>query len=481
VLPTITVDIGTTSVKLCMFGADGVLASAAKRPTPTIRDALGEIYDTDALQRSIGDFVGSIDPAVRATVRRIAIAGVGESGGLVHGDGSLASPMVLWHDHRGADRLASLSDADRARVYSITGLPVNANYGLSKVAWAVEAGGAKAEGAQWLNVAEYVAATLTGQRWSEYSLASRTMALDLEARTWSEEMCAMFELNPNRFPELRTALDGAAIAPAVATALDVDTSVVVHVAGHDHMVGAAGAALTTDEMLNSTGTTEGVLFLSDTPSLGPDFASSKLANGISCTGTEFTLFASIPTGGSAFATLQSLLGLPADRLGSCIDAVHQEYVEGRIDLDRIPMVLPQFRGSPPPTKNAAARGVIAGIGTDTSTEELVFGCFLGMVMQFQDVLNLFPAAAGEVKVIGPASGNMLWQQLKADLLGTPLSASRFPEVVSRGAQILASGDAPRWSDCDPDDVTVQPERHAALTAWRQSIMPRWEHLKALAS
>ncbi|MGL1418869.1 FGGY family carbohydrate kinase, partial [Vibrio parahaemolyticus] len=76
-------------------------------------------------------------PAARRAVQCIAIAGVGESGGLVDPDLSLVSPMILWHDHRGADLLTRLSEADRARIYAVTGLPVNANYALSKVAWAL--------------------------------------------------------------------------------------------------------------------------------------------------------------------------------------------------------------------------------------------------------------------------------------------------------------------------------------------------------
>jgi sugar (pentulose or hexulose) kinase len=144
-------------------------------------------------------------------------------------------------------------------------------------------------------------------------------------------------------------------------------------------------------------------------------------------------------------------------------------------------VLPQFRGSPPPTKNAAARGVIAGLNPDTSVEDIVLGCFLGLVLQFQDVLALFPAAPSRIKVIGPASKNPLWLQLKADLLGTPLSVSRFPEVVSRGAQALASGVACEWNDSDPRDVHVDELRSDRLRDWGAAVRPRWEYLKGVPS
>lgn len=475
-LPTITVDIGTTSIKLCLFDADAALVASHKVATPTQQDGAGEIYDVDALRQVVTSFIRDLGTR-RDTVERIAITGVGESGGLVNPDLSLASPMILWHDQRGARFLHHLDPQDRTRIYEITGLPVNGNYGISKTAWALRQADGAAADAKWLNVAEYVAALMTGERWADPSLASRTMALDLVNRSWSGEVCELFGISPDLFPDLRPATQGAPIAAGYAAEVGLASDVRVHVAGHDHMVGGVGAGLGSGELLNSTGTTEGLLFLRDTPSLGEHAERSKLANGLDCAGTGYTLFASIPTGGSAFATLQHLLGIDATGLGVSIEAVHAQYIAGEIDLDRAPLVVPQFRGSPPPTKNHSARGLIAGLRTDTTMEEVVFGCFLGMVLQFRDVLDLFQLPADRIKVIGPASGNPLWQQLKADLLGTPLSASRVPEVVSRGAQALASGRTPAWDASHPQEVAVDAVRHARLAEWSALARPQWEYLK----
>ncbi|MFD4422203.1 L-fuculokinase [Agromyces sp. NPDC058484] len=478
-LPTITVDVGTTSVKCCHFDASGELLASDRCPTPTMKDDAGEIYDLDRLSAAVTGFIQGIEPDQRAAVRRVAITGVGESGGLVRADLSLASPMILWHDHRGAPYLDELNAADRASIYRTTGLPVNANYGLSKAAWAVAHVGGASDGAQWLNIAEYLAASMTGHRWSEYSLASRTMALDLRARTWSEEISALVGLDVGVFPQLRTAREGVQVSRDYAGSVGLAHDVQVHVVGHDHMVGAVGAELGRGELLNSTGTTEGLLFLGDAPSVDEHSAKSKLANGISTTGAEFTLFASIPTGGSAFATLQSMLGISAAELSACIVDVHERYLRGDLELTATPLVLPQFRGSPPPTKSASARGVIAGLRSDTTTQDLVFGFFLGMARQFTDVLELFPAYPERIKVIGPASRNVLWLQLKADLLGTPLSVSGFPEVVSQGAQALASDRSCEWRFCDPADVFVDAGRHALLGEWHEQTREQWEYLKGL--
>lgn len=478
-LPTVTIDIGTTSVKLCCFDAESRLLASARHRTPTTRDEWGEVYDLESLRRMIVSFVQHIDAHDRATVERLSITGVGESGGLVHSDLSLASPMILWHDQRGAGYLAPVTTGERAQIYGITGLPVNANYSLSKVAWALAKAGTRTTGAKWLNVAEYLAATMTGERWAERSFASRTMALDLEHGVWSTKVCSLFGIDVEVFPELREAAHGSPMTAGFAEATGLPSGVLVHTAGHDHMVGAVGAGLARGELLNSTGTTEGLLILQGRPSTDKQTEMAKLANGFACAGTDYTLFASIPTGGSAFATLQSLLGITPERLSDRIAKLHASYVLGNIDLEKLPLVLPQFRGSPPPTKRTGALGAIAGIRSETTADDIILACFLGMAMQFRDVLELFRVQPSTIKVIGPASSNPLWTQLKADLLGTNLSTSDFPEVVSRGAQALASNAAPRWEACHPHELLFDTARHRELRDWSAQARPRWEHLKAM--
>lgn len=475
-----TVDIGTTRMKLVLFGAAGELRASRKVSTPTLNDAAGSIYDTDALVAVVLDFIGHLDAADRRAVERIAIAGVGESGGLVGSDLRLRSPMILWHDHRGADVLTRMSAGERARVYEVTGLPVDANYALSKVAWAVDAAGHDIGDATWLNVSEFLAAHMTGHRWAEYSLASRTMALDLRTREWSEEVCSLVGLDPSIFPELRSATRGEPVSAAFASQAGLPASVEVHVVGHDHMVGGVGADVRRGELLNSTGTTEGLLLLRDEPALGTDAARAKLANGLACVGPDFTLFASIPTGGAAFETLQRMLGMSAQDLSRCTAALTEGYLAGEIDLMSVPVVVPQFWGSPPPEKDSSARGVMANLSADVSAADIVFGTFLGLAVQFQKVLELFPEDPVGIKVIGPASENALWLHLKADVLGTDLSVSAFDEVVSRGAQALASREGTDWAACRPAAFRADHGRHVRLLEWRHEVQPIMRRVGALS-
>lgn len=465
--PTVTIDIGTTRVKLGFFDETGAQLASTKHPTPTQPDEWGVVYDVPALLGMIAGFVSGLGVQQRGRVERIAIAGVGESGGLVAPDLTLASPMILWFDQRGAAILAGVGAAARAEIYEVTGLPASPNYGLSKIAWTTRHTVSAAADLVWLNISEFVAATMTGVRWAEYSLASRTMALDLAGGSWSPRICEIFGIDSAVLPPLRRASEGEPVAAEFARRVGLANSVRVHVVGHDHMVGGVGAGLQPGEILNSTGTTEGVLMLRESPSTDSATAAAQLANGMACDGRHYTLFASIPTGGSAFATLQAMLDMSPEALGECIADLADRYRRDAIDLDALPVVVPHFRGSPPPHKSAIARGLIVDVGTDVRAEDIVFATFVGMALQFKSVMDLFGPAQAGVKIIGPASENPLWLQLKADVLQSDLSVSTFSEVVSRGAQALASETGTDWAGVQPFVVEPDAGRHQALLEQRE--------------
>jgi sugar (pentulose or hexulose) kinase len=115
-----------------------------------------------------------------------------------------------------------------------------------------------------------------------------------------------------------------------------------------------------------------------------------------------------------------------------------------------------------------------------ASEHVVFGCFLGLANQFRKVLELFRTEATTIEVVGPVSENRLWLHLKADVLDADLSVSAFPEVVSRGAQALASAQSSDWAVLRPPVVAADHARHALLQEWREGIQPIVQSLGKLS-
>ena len=76
---SLTVDIGTTSIKLGLFDEAGGLVLATKLPTPAVSDADGTVYDMPKVVGAIEEFIGTFTPEQRKSLERIAFCGIGES------------------------------------------------------------------------------------------------------------------------------------------------------------------------------------------------------------------------------------------------------------------------------------------------------------------------------------------------------------------------------------------------------------------
>ena len=113
--------------------------------------------------------------------------------------------MIAWFDGRArpqAERLGRLVGQDR--LFGLTGLSLQPIFGLCKLLWLKEnEPDAYSRTATWLNVADYMAFRLCGVAATDYSLASRTLALDLHNLRWAGELLEEVGIAPDLFAPLR--------------------------------------------------------------------------------------------------------------------------------------------------------------------------------------------------------------------------------------------------------------------------------------
>jgi xylulokinase len=92
----------------------------------------------------------------------------------------------------------------------------------------------------WLHMSDYIAWRLTGVAATDYSLASRTLVLNLSTLTWERSLIEAAGVPLHIFPPLQRG--GSALGtllPAAAAATSLPQHTVVGVGGHDHLCGAA--------------------------------------------------------------------------------------------------------------------------------------------------------------------------------------------------------------------------------------------------
>ena len=246
-------DIGTTHVKAMAWSPQGLWAQAS-RLTPW-SGTHAHILDPDAIYHaSIGVLLQALDGiSPRARAAAIGIAGMGEAGLYIDGAGRPYGPIVGWQDVSQTTVLLArlLRSYDAAALFRRTGMSPDPKFGLLRMmAQRPEPG---PQPRFWLQTAEWIGFRLTGSRATHASLAARTMAYNLEAEHWDDELLAWADVRRATLPEVHRSAVSAGRVRAVSARLDGAEAVV---AGHDHGVAAYGAGLPDGALLNSSGTAE---------------------------------------------------------------------------------------------------------------------------------------------------------------------------------------------------------------------------------
>lgn len=402
----------------------------------------GTDFDLPALLASLRDTIACLAAEVGGRIKAIAIASVGEMGVLLDGKMRPIGPMIAWYDPRGKEIADGFYESGAAEmIYRETGLPAHSNYSACKILWIrSHLAAARAADMRWLHLPDYIAYTLTGKCMTEYSIASRSMLLDVKSAKWSDALLLRFGLSDLTFPEITVAGSPVGVVQkALADKLGLAESTTVTIAGHDHMAGSVAVDLAAEnEILNSTGTTEGLLSLSSLPRLTDDAFNRRYSNGRYVDPELYTLFGALPAGGLTLEWLAKFFGSESGAPQNFLHEAAPSY-EALALTAKDPLVcIPHLRGSGPPVRNPDARGLIYGLTEGTGRAEFTLGVLLGLCLELKQLAAFFEPAEKIVKVIGPAVKNPLWLQMKADALHCEIDAYEVDEAVAMGAALIAA-------------------------------------------
>lgn len=441
----IGIDIGTTNTKLCLFSAPD-FKCRYKYSFSTPKENIGnesnfKIEDIiSGIKKGLEDIVSKVK--YPDSIINISIASVGEAGVIIDKNGKTIGPCITWYDKRTMPQLREISNIVSVRdIYDITGIPAHSNYSLTKILWLKENCPQKAhEFYKWLCIAEYVAFKMTGEIKSEYSLASRTMAFDINKKKWSSKMVSTLKSKEDIFPDaVESGKEIGTILKSFSEQTGLSSKTTVSIGGHDHMCGSIAAeSYSEDSLLDSTGTTEGVLALSDKPVTNQKFFSAFLSNGIYVIQNLYTIFASLPSAGLAIEWyVKNFMNN-----NESIDSITEELYKNSSTFSHNIIFIPHLRGSGPPYRNPDSRCLIYGINEKSTRLDELYAIFEGLCYELKNLIETMEQLAhkkyGSVKVIGSACRNPFWLQLKADILNKMIISYDIDEAVAKGAAILSA-------------------------------------------
>jgi xylulokinase len=474
------IDAGTGSIRAMLVEPDGGIKAVASRPTPTTSDGEDRAHhDAEALWRAtleaLADAAGQIEGGARR-ISGIVIASMGEAGVLIDGKGTALCPMIAWYDNRTRPAFDRLTERlDHAFFFERCGLCPDPTFTVAKWAWLRQHHADAWQSARhWLHVSDYLAFRLCGEIATDLSLASRTMALDLAACRWSNDILSALEINPARLPPIRPS--GEALGPVrsdIATSLGLDPACTVAIGGHDHICGMlAIGANRPGHLLDSMGTAEGLTLTVPRPVFKSSILASGLNQGVIQVKDETPahyVFGGLPTSAAAIDWFRRALGA-------------NEPIEALIDAaSAVPpgaggtLFFPQLRLGSPPHPDHLARGGFAGISPATGKAALFRAVLEGVALDGAQILDciidqLAVAAPERITAIGGSTQNRLLMAIKAALVGREIEVSQTHDATALGAAMLAGLASGLYANLDEAQkaIGIETATVVPLAGWNEA-------------
>jgi glycerol kinase len=346
---------------------------------------------------------------------------------------------IVWQDRRTAGRCDELRAAGKEPlVRERTGLVLDPYFSATKLEWLLTQGGVEA-GADLAfgTVDSWILWRLTGGphggvHATDPSNASRTLLYDIDARDWSDELCALFGVPRSCLPEVRPSSGRFGVTkPEHAAALEAPVS---GIAG-DQQAALFGQACFEPGMTKNTYGTGSFVLMNLGPSHPPPTEGLLTSVAWDLGGdVAYAMEGAIFVTGAAIQWLRDGLGIIADAAETGPLAASVPDAGGVV-------FVPAFTGLGSPWWDPYARGSVFGLTRGSGRAQIARAVVESIAWQTRDVVDAITAAAGtaaaELRVDGGASVMDVLCQFQADVLGVPVRRPTVKETTALGAAYLA--------------------------------------------
>jgi len=437
------IDIGTGSCKVAAYDLSGRVVAEASQQYPMARPHAGWA-EQDAM-----DYWTAAVACLRGVQAGVAarggrVLGIGTCGQtptivLVGADGSPVRPAITWQDTRALDESAELrsrlSADDVLRTLGMA-VPLEPTYPPAQLLWlsrhdpdAVRAA------AVILQPKDFVNLKLTGEAasdpWDSKGVVNAKTGLPDPA------YLALLGIPSALAPRCLGAAEVlGGVTPEVSTLVDVPEGVPVTTGWSDALCSVLGSGSLRDPAaaFDVSGTSEivGVLATSRPPARSRLLVAPFLEPGWEL------VYGPTQTSGDAVRWFGDLT---IGGAGRGVSASRVERLAGRAAGGSRAVFVPYLLGERAPIWNTLARGAFLGLSRADGTAELARAVLEGVAFSVRHVLDtaveITGKAVSQVYLSGGGSSGGLAVQVRADVLGVPVTVPTRREAATLGAAVLA--------------------------------------------
>lgn len=452
----LSIDVGTTSIKVGIFGVDGQLKGmstqeyALSTPCSDWMELPVNVYWL-ACKNGIKEVLK--ETGINAdSIEALCISSQGETLVPVDKKGKPLRDTIVWLDSRAKAESVEISQRFPVNeFYHITGLPnISPTWPVAKILWMRKNQSHIFNRTfKFLLLKDYLIYRLTGEFITDPTISSSTGFLRLREKKWWDKMLDFIEIDKEQLPRIVNSSEVIGkIIPRVASELGLSDDTLVVAGAMDQMAGVVGAGNIAPGMV--TETTGTALAIITTVNEVIYDSQRKIPCSPHAVLNKYILMPYSETAGIVLKWFRDTFSI-RDGGGkeSYYDLMElaQAVPAGSEGL----LALPHFTGSFCPHYDPEARGAFVGISFNHKRGHFVRALVESIAFMLKENVELVRGlgiSIKKVRSLGGAAKSDFWLQVKSDVLDLPVELPRCSEASSLGAAILAGVGIGVYKDID---------------------------------
>ncbi|MDR1899100.1 MAG: hypothetical protein LBQ55_03740 [Treponema sp.] len=305
----------------------------------------------------------------------------------------------------------------------------------------------------------------------DYTMASRTMALDIRAKDWSGPVLDRLGIPEEKLARVTPSARVVGRLPAsLAEELGIKAGTLIVSGGHDQTCAALGAGIVgEDTALDSHGTAEVVSAAFFRPRLDGLMYDSFYPCYLHAVSDMYFTFSLNHTGGILLKWfVENFCGADAAEAEKKGERLYEFVLrEGYAGAPSPVMVLPHFNGSGTPTCSTGAKGAILGLTMGTTRHDIARAINEALSFELRinlETLDRAGIAVSRLRCAGGGARSPIGLRSKADITGRPFSTLKVREAACLGGAMLAGMAAGIYKDAGEAARIVQTD-----TTWEPDM------------
>ena len=435
-------DVGTTGCKIVLYNEQAELLATYYHEYQTVHQNGQHEIDFADVRNGVLQLLRQAVSAHR--IDALGVTSFGETFAMLDENDEILAPSMLYTDPRGEEECRFLCDRFGTDALTLrTGVKPHPMYSIAKIMWQKNnRPDVFARCRRILLGEDFIVYTLTGNAQIDYSLAARTGAFDVENTCWITDIfeAAGVDLSLMSAPVATGSVAGT-VKPSLKTSLGIDYDITVVNGCHDQVAGMIGSGIfDTTQAMDGTGTVECIpVILPQKPTElrfyeGGYSVVPYLDGRYACYAFSFTGGATLKWFRDNFAVSDRQ---QAEATGENVYAILDAAVsDGPTGI----LVLPHFAGAATPYLDSDSKAAFVGITLETTRYDLYKALMEGtsyeMLLNFRTMRSM-TGDIQEIRATGGGATSDVWLQIKADILGTAITALSCKEVGAAGTAALA--------------------------------------------